>query len=105
MHDLMPRSLVQAAVREALYEGLGEVLLADPGSQTAVAELLLPHFHRFLDRRPGADAPVLLEKCASVEVRPAWSTPLVGSTRCRGAGSHLVPRMLHATLGACSRCS
>ncbi|GLI65567.1 hypothetical protein VaNZ11_009036, partial [Volvox africanus] len=38
----------QAAVRAALYDGLSEILLVDPGSRDVVLELVAPQFYRYV---------------------------------------------------------
>ncbi|GIL44431.1 hypothetical protein Vafri_1892, partial [Volvox africanus] len=38
----------QAAVRAALYDGLSEILLVDPGSRDVVLELVGPQFYRYV---------------------------------------------------------
>lgn len=62
-------------MREVLYCGLHELLVADPGAHEFLVELLLPHFAKFYVIAPVMQQtalrppPLLLDKCATIQVR------------------------------------
>lgn len=64
---VMRRALSQQApVREALYEGILQILAADPASAELLAELLLPHMRSYMVEDDQQLPPLLLHKCAQL---------------------------------------
>lgn len=56
----------QAPVREALYEGILQILAADPASAELLAELLLPHLRSFMVEDHQQLPPLLVHKCVQL---------------------------------------
>jgi hypothetical protein len=64
---VMRRALSQQApVREALYEGILQILAADPASAELLAELLLPHMRSYMLEDDQQLPRLLLHKCAQL---------------------------------------
>ncbi|KAK9804377.1 hypothetical protein WJX72_009956 [[Myrmecia] bisecta] len=57
----------QAAVRQALYQGIRAVVRADPSAHDALQELLLPHLGRFCEANPQLQPALKLEACAHLQ--------------------------------------
>jgi hypothetical protein len=78
----------QAAVREALYAGILQVLSADPASSELLAELLLPHLRSLMVMDEQTLPPLLLGKCSAVTQVRAGAIALPGSCLGQQLGAH-----------------